>query len=249
MICRWVSISRFSLLAVAFATVACCFPAYLQAGSLSSTSRALNDGFGPDAGQWRGSASIAVPPVAPPLFNDRVTAVVEWAAFAPGDFQLYLNDEGIAASDPSGPSEVLYAYQIVSIDAAIPGISTLTVAVDTTDARGSVLAPTEVATGAASEVANSGGGDQSTSMAWFFDSLLQPGDTTALLVFTSPFAPILDNLQLSSGLASPTPSPQVASISDRIYEQGVPEPSSVALLLMGSVIALGRRRASGHSAS
>jgi len=213
----------------------------VSAGSLATTNRALSDGFGPDAGQWRGTASISVAPI--PFFNDEVTAEVDWAAFAPNDFQLYLNDEGIIAPDPSGPFEVVYAYQIVSISAASPGISTLTVGVDDTDARGSVLPPSFVPTGGGSEVAPTSGGDQTTSMAWFFNgALLQVGDTTGLLVFTSPFAPELDGLQVNAGLASPNPSPLVASISDRLFEQEIPEPSSMALLLLGSFAVMARSR-------
>ena len=206
-----------------------------QAGSLATTSRALNDGLGPDLGVWRGAANISVPPVFPPSFNDEVTAVVSWAAFAPGDFQLYLNDEGIAAVDPSAPLEVVYAYQIDSVSAVSPGISTLTVGVDSTDGRGSVLAPSFVPAGGATEVAPTGGGDGVTQMQWFFGSLLQVGDTTGILVFSSPFAPELGNLQVSSGVASPVPSPQVATISDRIFEHNIPEPSAIALLLIGAI--------------
>ena len=212
-----------------------------QAGNLATTARALNDGLGPDAGTWRGQASISVAPI--PFLGDEVSALVDWAAFAPGDFQLYLDDEGIAESDPSGVLEVVYAYQIVSVTAASPGITTLTVGVDSTDGRGSVLPPAFVPAGGGSEVDPVGGGDQTTSMAWFFDgSALQVGDTTGLLVFSSPFAPELDSMQISSGLASPSPSPLVASISDRIYDNNIPEPSSIALLLIGTLGLAGGRR-------
>ena len=68
------------------------------AGPLSTTNLALNDGFGPDAGRWHGTVSIAGA-----AFGDTVVAEVDWAAFAPGKFQLYLNSQAIAQVDPSGP--------------------------------------------------------------------------------------------------------------------------------------------------
>lgn len=199
------------------------------AGSLATTNRALNDGFGPDAGRWHGSVSISGA-----AFGDTVTAEVDWAVFAPGPkFQLYLNDEGIAQSDPSAPGELIYVYQIISVTAASPGIDTLTVGVDASDIRGSISAPSSIPTGAATEKSPASGGDNTTSMAWFFNgSELQAGDTSSLLIFTSPRAPEFDFLQVNSGLAGPVVSPLVASPSDRIFQFDVPEPNSIALVLL-----------------
>ena len=84
-------------------------------------------------------------------------------------------------------------------------------------------------------------------MAWFFEgaSLLNSGEKSDILVFTSAFFPELDALQIQSGLASPMPSPLVASISDRIFEFEVPEPASIALLVLGlATVFAGRRRRS-----
>lgn len=217
------------------------------AGPLATTNFALNDGFGPDAGRWHGSVSIAVPAV--PIFGDNLIAEVDWAAFARpavgiGKFQQYLNSQSIAQVDPSAPLEVLYAYQIVSVTAAAPGIGTLTVGVDAADGRGGTSAPTFVPTGAATEVAPTGGGDTKTSMDWIFGNALSVGDTSPILVFTSPFAPEFDFLQVSSGLASPSPSPLVASISDRIFQFDVPEPSSMVMGLLCSVALLFKARKS-----
>ena len=208
-------------------------------GSLATTNFALNDGFGPDGGRWRGSAAIN----AGPVFGNDVVAVVDWAAFAPGKFQLYLTGEGILDPDPSGPMEVTYAYQIESVASANPGISTLSVGVDPGDARGSVLPPAVVSAGGASEKAPTSGADGVTQMQWnFIGNLVQAGDTTGILVFTSLFAPELDLLQISSGLASPNPSPLVASISDRIFEQEIPEPGTLALIFAGAIATLSARR-------
>lgn len=206
-------------------------PSQVIAGPLATTNFALNDGFGPDAGRWHGSVSIAGA-----AFGDVLVADVDWAVFHHGDFQLYLNSEGIAQVDPSAAGEVVYVYQISSITSATPGINTLTVGVDAADVRGTVSAPSFVST--VGGRAPTGGGDSSTSMAWFFNgNAPQVGDTTDLLVFSSPFLPEFGFLQVNSGLAGPPVSPLVASIGDR----PVPEPSSLA---MGLLAFLGLRRGS-----
>ncbi len=221
-----------------------CGSSLVNAGPLATTNFALNDGFGPDAGRWHGSVSIVGGPV--PFFGDIVVAEVDWAAFGPGKFQLYLDSQSIAQFDPSAPGEVIYVYQITSVTAASPGIDTLTVGLDAGDGRGIVSAPSFVPTGAATEQSPASGGDNTTSMAWFFNGTeLQVGDTSSLLVFTSPFAPEFDFLQVNSGLAGPSPSPLVASPSDRLFQFDVPEPSSLLMGFLGclSMIGLGRKAA------
>lgn len=209
------------------------------AGPLATTNFALNDGFGPDAGRWHGSATVSGA-----AFGDTVTAEVDWAAFGPGKFQLFLDTEGIAQVDPSGPNEVIYVYQITSVTAASPGIDTLTVSIDAADGRGAVLAPSFVLTGGASEQSPASGGDNTTSMAWFFNgSELVPGDTSSLLVFTSPFAPEFDFMQLNSGLAGPVNPALVPSPSDRLFQFDIPEPTSLAIGLICSAVMICSRRA------
>lgn len=206
----------------------------VYAGPLATTNLALNDGFGPDAGRWHGTVSIAGA-----AFGDTLVADVDWAAFAPGDLQLYLNGQGIAQVAPGGPGEVAYVYQIVSVTSASPGVDTLTVGVDAGDGRGSASAPTFVLTGAATEKSPSGGGDQGTSMAWFFTGKeLQVGNTSSLLVFTSPFSPEFDFMQVNSGLAGPVVSPLVASPSSRAF----PEPSmGLVVMALGGLLIRARR--------
>ena len=85
-------------------------------------------------------------------------------------------------------------------------------------------------TGAATELSPASGGDNTTSMAWFFNGTeLLAGDTSSLLIFSSPFAPEFDFVQVNSGLAGQFPPPLVASPSDRLF---VPEPASLALGLL-----------------
>lgn len=209
-------------------------PSHAIAGPLATTNFALNDGFGPDAGRWRGAVSIAGA-----AFGDTVVADIDWAVFQHGDFQLYLNSQGIAQADPSVAGEVVYVYQISSVTSALPGIDTLTVGVDPGDGRGTISAPSFVPTGLPTSKPPTGGGDNTTSMAWFFDgSELLMGDSSDLLVFTSPFLPEFDFLQVNSGLAGPVVSPLVASIGDR----PVPEPSSLVLGLLASLGLFSRTR-------
>jgi len=215
-------------------SVATLSPSHATAGPLATTNFALNDGFGPDAGRWHGAVSIAGA-----AFGDTVVAEVDWAVFEHGKLQLYLNSQGIAQVDPSVAGELAYVYQISFVTSASPGIDTLTVGVDSSDGRGTVSSPSFVTTGLPMSKSPTGGGDNTTSMAWFFDgSELLIGDASDLLVFTSPFFPEFDFLQVSSGLAGPVVSPLVASIGDR----HVPEPSSVALGLLAFLGLFSRSR-------
>ena len=228
--------ARYSSLGILCSVLIC---SSVSAGPLAMTNRALNDGFGPDAGRWHGSVAVMGA-----AFGDTLVAEVDWAAFAPGKFQLYLNDEGIAQADPSGPNEVTYVYQITSITTVNPSVDTLTVGLDSTDGRGSVLAPSFVPAGGANEGSPSGGGDNSTSMAWFFNGPgLLVGDTSSLLVFTSPFAPEFDFIQVNAGLAGPAVSPLVASPSDRLFQFEIPEPGSLTMALVCIATAFTRRKA------
>jgi hypothetical protein len=231
-------ISRNCIRPVAAILLLVAYAASASAGPLATTNFALNDGFGPDAGRWHGSVSIAGA-----AFGNTIIAEVDWAAFGPGKFQLYLDDQGIAQLDPSDPNEVIYVYQIASVTTVNPGINTLTVGLNSGDGRGAVSAPSFLLTGAATEKSPTSGGDNNTSMAWFFNGTqLQVGDTSSLLVFTSPFAPEFDFIQVNSGLAGPVVSPLVASPSDRLFQFDIPEPSSLLMGLMGCLGLLARSR-------
>lgn len=210
-----------------------CLSASGFAGPLSITNRAMNDGLGPDLGRWRGSVNVSG---LSPSGGNSYSAIVEWAAFAPGRFALYLNDEGLAGPDPSGGTDVVYAYQVTSVIGAVPGISSLTVGIGALDARGFVVAPASVSAGVGTVLPN-GGGDAGTSMGWTFTTNpLNVGEVSGLLVFTSPFAPELDNISLRAGAAIGFVIDGVASPSTRTVPDIVPEPTS---LLMGLVACCG----------
>ncbi|MEX0613318.1 MAG: hypothetical protein WD738_06120 [Pirellulales bacterium] len=238
--------AKWPLVMVGVIGILICSVSVAVAGPMATTNLALFDGFGPDAGRWRGSAAIDVGPI----FGSDLDTVVDWAAFAPVDggagthkFQQYLNANHPGATIPAGSEdEVIYAYEVVTITSAVPGISTITVGVDAADARGDV-GPTFVPlTGGQ---APSGSSDQLTSMLWTYlpppANLLTAGEKSPILVFSSPFAPQLDTMQVNSGIASPNPSPLVASISDRIFENEIPEPASLALVLFCGAIFAARR--------
>ena len=234
---RFSTYRNFVAVAAIFSLAFACGLSESMAGPLSVTSRAFNNTFGPDAGQWHGSVSVASA-----AFGNTVVAEVDWAVFGPGDFQLYLDDEGIAEVDPSAPNELTYVYQIHSVTQANPGIDSVTVGVDFFDPRGSVSAPAFVPTGAANEKSPTGGGDNTTSMAWFFDGTeLAPGDSSSLLLFTSPNAPEYSFLTVFSGIAAQFPPPLVPS-PGRLVGNEIPEPSTLLLALACGLPMLVNRR-------
>jgi hypothetical protein len=214
-----------------------------QAGPLATTNRALNDGFGPDAGRWHGSATFNAT-----VLGDTLEAEVDWAAFArstdgsTGKFQLFLNDEGIAEVDPSAPGEVIYVYQIVSVGSSRPGVDILTLALDATDGRGTVSAPAFLGSGVAGAKAPTGGGDNTMFMSWEFDPGLIFGETSTFLIFTSPYAPEFDFLEVRSGQAAVAFPPLAASPSDRLFAL-IPEPGTLGLFVAGALAIMARRRA------
>lgn len=208
------------------------------AGSLAVTSFAFNNGAGPDGGRWRGTASVVGA-----ALGDTLVAEVDWAVFPVGGFQGYLNSQAIASVDPSAPNEFTYVYQITSVASASPGIDVLTVGIDAIDTRGSLTAPTFVLSGAATEKSPTSGGDNNTSMAWFFGGTeLDPGDTSSFLVFTSPNIPEFDFLSVASGLASQPVPPLVGSPSAILGDPNVPEPSTLLMVFASALPFLAGRR-------
>ena len=63
-----------------------------------------------------------------------MSGTVEFAVFAPGDFQSFLDDNGILFSDPA-PSEYIYAYQVVDIPAG-DTVTNFSVGIDNDEAAG-----------------------------------------------------------------------------------------------------------------
>jgi hypothetical protein len=226
---------KWPLVALAVVAICGCIASGAFAG-FATTPFALNDG-GPDAGFWRGSIPISK---TASFGNNKVEALLEWAAFAPGDFSLYLAANAPLATDPSAPGEVTYAYQIVSVAAAVPGVQKLTVGWDSGDELklGSVVPITVPLTPG---TASSSSASQSTQAIWNFSPSIQALGSSGILAFSSIFVPELDNIQITSGLASA--GGQAASIGDEIFRQDVPEPATITVVLLG-MIGLGLRRRS-----
>jgi hypothetical protein len=188
-----------------------------HAGMLASTSNALTY----NATEWKGSDTIA-------------TGTIEYAVFGPGKFGDFMSEYSIGGADPTDPSLLTYAYQLIDVPS---------------DASVSVLTVGEFINHEASHVAglypalwlNTGspqqspvaGADQGTSWAWFFNpDRITDGETSAILYFQSDKLPEYDNASASApngGTASPT----IASIGATTTGGGIPEPGSLTLLLLG----------------
>jgi hypothetical protein len=174
-------------------------------------------------------------------FLPGVDVDADYAVFAPGDFQTFLNDNAIVALDPSGGASFVYVYQLFNV-AAPPGAGTelFTVGVDALDPLDgaaptfiSLLGSVDPATTAFNGGTNSGptsGVDG--SVVWDFDAALGVGQSSALLVYTSPrsfqFDTSTATASLSSG-GSEVPSP-------------LPEPHTLVVLAMAGLGAMARRR-------
>lgn len=217
-----------------------CWCASVEAGALGSSNRAISVG-GPDGGYWRGIVPFSGGPV--PVFGDEEEGVLEWAVFAPGDFQLFLDDNGIAAFDPA-PDEVVYAYHVSEVTTASPGIDTVTVGIDATDVVSTL--PTQVLTAWAGEQsADSGSLQLNTSALWDFGpDTIDAGEQSSLLVFASPNAPQLDTFQINSGLAFFYGNTDTTKVGSPGSDPYVPEPASVVLWVFGlmALASIGRRR-------
>ena len=80
---------------------------------------------------WQGSQNFT----ASGQLSQELNADVEFAVFAAGDFQGFLNENGIVYNDPA-PNEFIYAYQITQITEATAGISLLSVGLQGNEALG-----------------------------------------------------------------------------------------------------------------
>jgi hypothetical protein len=217
---------------------------------LLSTPHAYNDGLGPGPdGVWKGTVEYDR------VFGtNNVDSTVEFAVFGPGKFQFFLNDNwGVPPVDPA-PGDVIYAYQIINVNSAVPGIQLMSVGLDSIDDPHIVSPPSYVLTGLAGEQApGPASAFNDTSMVWSFannsgtpeDERINTGQFSPILIFSSRWGPELDKLTVASGgAANPSILDGVPSIGNYI---AVPEPLSQTLLLVGSASLLGLlRRRSGR---
>ncbi len=183
---------------------------------------------------WQGSESYAG------VFGG--SAVLDWAVFrngaSNGDFQDFLDENGIPATDPTQPGEFLYAYQVNNIDGTGASLSSVSIGKDGDEPIN--IAPTSISPSFYSGPSISHPTvetDIATSAVWDFNSVTN-GETT-ILYFSSPNIPELDN----SSILLAEKIDRVGSPSSVLEPNTiVPEPKSILIAILGAVAVGGLRR-------
>lgn len=199
------------------------FTVPLEAGILAGATNtfAFDDG----TTLWKGSRTMSTT-----LLTSTLDAEVDFAVFASGQFQQFLNFHGITGAgytDPSPAGEFVYVYQIIE-QGTTPGINVLTLGLDG-DETFTISAPNEVPLNA--YTANINNPDiptvvqttnpalldtidpNDTEVQWAFDIPDLSGGSAAnpvfstLLFFSNPAPPEADRATLRSSLASQTLGP------------------------------------------
>lgn len=209
-----------------------------QATTLATTGHALNDGNGPSGGIWQGSQNYA----GAGFFGGTLQGTVEFAVFAPNNFQNFLNENGITFADPA-TSEYIYAYQITSVGGT-NDVTNFTVGLQADEAAGSsgvtfvpvgnygAYAPAPV-----QDPAITGGGPGGNfSSAWSHLPGLPAGQASGILFYSSPEVPELGFSTMAAGTASQ----QIALSLPN--PQAIPEPATIALAVFSASCLFIRRR-------
>lgn len=178
--------------------------------------------------RWQGSESYAG------VFGG--TADLDWAVFqngaANGDFQDFLDENNIAATDPTQPGEFVYAYHVNNLTGTGASLASVSVGKDGDEIIS--IAPTSVAPAFYTGPSISHptvGTDIGSSAVWDFESVTS-GETT-ILYFASPNIPELDNASIL-----------LAETIDRVGSPSgflepntiVPEPGSILIAICGAAL-------------
>ncbi len=210
-----------------------------QATTLQTTTHAYNDGTGPSAGVWQGIQSYSNF-----FIFDTLDADVEFAVFAPGNFQNFLNENGIVFADPV-PSEYIYAYQVTRIGAGSSGVSNFTVGLNSDEQLGSsgvTFVPAATSHGTyplvpvqdPSPGGTGGGPGVDSSSVWATIPSFPAGTVTGILFYSSPQVPELGFSTVAAGIAA-------QSIPNSLPNP-VPEPATLGLLILAGGLGLISRR-------
>ena len=175
------------------------------------------------------------------FFTLSVNADVEFAVYEPGQFAL-----SFPGADPTGGSEYVYAYQIFNLAAGSSAVTALTVGLDGDEPlnMGATLgnigfvASTGDVSPSAGYLTPSDGSAPPTSARWALSLVpcLPVGQSSDVLYFTSPAEPEWDSATITGSWPAMG---QLPSPSDTIP---VPEPTTLGVLALGSLIVLLRKR-------
>ena len=155
---------------------------------------------------------------------------VEYAVYAPGNY-------GLSGTDPSSGAHYVYAYQVFNDLLGNVPVSSFSVGLDPTANVANIGSDAGSGTpGGTAPTASAFSGSPPTSAVWYFylNTIDPPpaNEYSTVLLFTSPYGPkwmpasVMDGgLSAQQDLPSPTP-----------------EPATLALMALGGVAALIRRR-------